>query len=80
VFDEHIFPFAQLHPDAGARLRSEISLLPDSLLGGVNANDLFLINSSTPDNTSADTRGPSPFKPEHNGTNLDEIPTISCNF
>jgi histone deacetylase 1/2 len=72
VFDEHVFPFAQLHPDAGARLRSKISLLPDSLLGGVNANDQFLINSSTPDNTSADTRGPSPFNHEHNGTNLDE--------
>jgi hypothetical protein len=71
VFDEHVFPFAQLHPDAGVRLRFEISLLPDSLLGGVNANDQFLINSSTPDNTSANTRGPYPFNPEHNVTNLD---------
>lgn len=30
VFDETIFPFASLHPNAGARLRSEI-LLPDHL-------------------------------------------------
>jgi hypothetical protein len=28
VFDESIFPFAKLHPDAGVRLRSEILLLP----------------------------------------------------
>jgi hypothetical protein len=32
VFDEHVFPFAQLHQNAGARLRAEISLLPDALL------------------------------------------------
>lgn len=32
VFDEHVFPFAFLHANAGARLRAEISLLPESLL------------------------------------------------
>lgn len=32
IFDETIFPFAELHPNAGARLRSKILLLPDSLL------------------------------------------------
>lgn len=32
VFDEHVFPFASLHPNAGARLRAEIQLLPDVLL------------------------------------------------
>lgn len=31
VFDEHVFPFARLHPNAGARLRAELSVLPDSL-------------------------------------------------
>ena len=31
MFDEHVFPFAQLHPNAGARLRVELSLLPDAL-------------------------------------------------
>jgi hypothetical protein len=31
VFYEHIFPFASLRPNAGARLRAEILLLPDSL-------------------------------------------------
>lgn len=32
MFDEHVFPFASLHPNAGARLRAEIQLLPDVLL------------------------------------------------
>jgi transposase InsO family protein len=29
VFDEHVFPFASLHPNAGAQLRTELALLPD---------------------------------------------------
>ena len=32
VFDETLFPFSKLHLNAGACLRAEISLLPDSLL------------------------------------------------
>jgi hypothetical protein len=32
VFYENIFPFTKLHPNAGARLRSEILLLPSTLL------------------------------------------------
>lgn len=31
IFDQSVFPFAQLHPNAGARLRSEILLHPTSL-------------------------------------------------
>jgi hypothetical protein len=31
VFDETVFPFASLHSNAGARLRQEILLLPESL-------------------------------------------------
>ena len=31
VFDENIFPFSTLHSNAGARLRSEILLLPSSM-------------------------------------------------
>jgi hypothetical protein len=31
IFDEHIFPFVSMHPNAGARLRAEILLLPNSL-------------------------------------------------
>lgn len=32
VFDESVFPFSELHSNAGARLRHEISLLSPSLL------------------------------------------------
>lgn len=32
VLDENIFPFQSLHPNAGAQLRAEILLLPDSSL------------------------------------------------
>lgn len=56
VFDENVFPFALLHPNAGARLRSELTLLPDVLLnpsyssiGDVNAND-STVQSSVPTN------------------------------
>lgn len=31
IFDEHIFPFSKLHPNAGALLRSQILLLPENL-------------------------------------------------
>jgi hypothetical protein len=31
VFDETVYPFSSLHPNAGARLRSELALLPDIL-------------------------------------------------
>jgi hypothetical protein len=30
VFDEHVFPFEALHPNAGALLKKEILLLPSS--------------------------------------------------
>jgi hypothetical protein len=46
VFDETIFPFSMLHPNADARLRSEISLLPPSLV------DPALIQGSTVDVTN----------------------------
>src|SRR4051812_45289687 len=32
VFDEHVFPFASLHSNAGAQLRKELILLPSHLL------------------------------------------------
>jgi hypothetical protein len=38
VFYEHVFPFARLHPNPRARLRAELSVLPDSLL---NSNTSF---------------------------------------
>lgn len=51
VFDESIFPFATLHPNAGARLRSEIALLSPTLLNssvtGGDTVDLSLMPKST---------------------------------
>jgi hypothetical protein len=48
VFDETVYPFSKLHPNAGAHLRDETSLLPNCDCDGVclAANDLVLINSS----------------------------------
>jgi hypothetical protein len=39
VFDETVFPFSKLHPNAGARLRAEISLLQDSLCNPLIGDD-----------------------------------------
>jgi hypothetical protein len=41
VFDETEFPFSKLHPNAGARLREEISLLPQNL---INSSELEKLN------------------------------------
>jgi hypothetical protein len=39
VFDEAIFPFTELHSNAGAQLRTEINLLPSTLLPSSNAEN-----------------------------------------
>jgi histone deacetylase 1/2 len=49
VFDEHLFPFASLHPNAGAQLRAEIALLPDSLLNPTDKSSSSLGESHVPD-------------------------------
>jgi hypothetical protein len=46
VFDENIYPFASLHSNAGARLCSEISLLPDHLLPSYGHGDATNYDSS----------------------------------
>jgi histone deacetylase 1/2 len=38
VFDENIFPFSELHPNAGARLRQEVLLLPHHLVNPGDAS------------------------------------------
>jgi hypothetical protein len=56
VFDENIFPFAKHHPNARAKLQSEILLLPSSLLAseqlhnGVNILDEPVANNPNPAN------------------------------
>jgi hypothetical protein len=51
VSDESVFPFSMLHSNAGARLRSEIALLPPTLLDshsvGGSTVDLALLPKST---------------------------------
>jgi hypothetical protein len=32
IFDKEVFPFSKLHPNVGARLQSEINLLPPTLI------------------------------------------------
>ena len=41
VFDENIFPFSKLHPNAGALLRAEISLLSDPLIHPDHGGELI---------------------------------------
>jgi hypothetical protein len=38
VFDKNVFPFSQLHPNAGAQLRAQILLLPPTLCNSLGAN------------------------------------------
>jgi hypothetical protein len=55
VFDENIFPFSELHSNAGAHLRAELLLLPPELLaftrfdqGGVLIDDQLGANPTNP--------------------------------
>ena len=51
VFDESVYPFSQLHPNAGARLCANLELLPDALknpspeFGNAHVHDQCLVNS-----------------------------------
>jgi hypothetical protein len=51
VFDEHVFPFASLCPNAGAWLKAEIHILPDILLNptsSLGSANMFDHNTSSP--------------------------------
>jgi hypothetical protein len=70
VFDENVFPFASLHSNAGARLRSEILLLPPTLLNpddstgrGTTIGDDHMLDNPEHTNTFA----------EENAENTDHI-------
>ena len=62
VFDERVFLFASLHPNVGARLRSELALLPDALhnsstsFGDANLHDQHL-SSPVPTNALPSSGG-----------------------
>jgi hypothetical protein len=53
VFDENVFPFSELHPDAGARLRSEIELLSPVLFDFSIASGNTTVAPTTEINSSA---------------------------
>src|SRR4051812_9544025 len=63
VFDEQVFPFAKLHPNAGAQLRKELVLLPSHLLpsphfvpgGVVEPNDHVSVSHNAFDQPSAES-------------------------
>lgn len=58
VFDEHVFPFTTLHPNVGALLRKELSILPDALVGSeARFGDAILLDRC--DDSLANTCGPS---------------------
>jgi len=62
VFDERVFSFTSLHPNVGARLRSELALLPDALhnsstsFGDANLHDQHL-SSPVPTNVLPSSGG-----------------------
>jgi len=62
VFDESVFPFSSLHPNAGARLRSDISLLPETISpfipGDVNCHASNATNTAVPSNSSHEQEQP----------------------
>jgi hypothetical protein len=79
TFDENIFPFAQLHPNAGARLRHEISLLPPDLRpptsdqrGGLSNDHMFNSNDSC-DEVCAENRGDATNFEEYDGAGADSV-------
>jgi hypothetical protein len=60
VFDEHVFPFARLHPNAGALLRAELSVLPDALLPSTSFGDAKFLgqcNTKTPSTNETPSHG-----------------------
>jgi hypothetical protein len=81
VFDESVYPFSQLHPNAGAQLRKSFELLPDHLKnlspdfgnahvldqGLINANPANGVPSSSMDATGTilDSNGKEIQVPEH---------------
>jgi hypothetical protein len=58
VFDEQVFPFAKFHPNAGPRLRAEVSLHPTlfpTFSQGCKQSDNHVVNISNPtDNVCED--------------------------
>jgi hypothetical protein len=76
IFDENVFPFSKLRPDAGPRLRAEIALLPPTLVHTSNGGDLVLDHmTNTSNSTDPGARLQSPQVPTaNNSTEESTIP------
>jgi hypothetical protein len=72
VFDEAFFPFATLHPNSGALLRSEIVLLPSSLRNPGD-DDCYDSNITNPTNVPGD---PSVLQKENGVPSAGGIPGV----
>lgn len=60
VFDENVFPFSELHDNAGARLQAEGELLSANLLGsswGTTSHANMTNDLHPPSNNVGDTAG-----------------------
>jgi histone deacetylase 1/2 len=86
IFDENIFPFSELHANAGSLLRSEVLLLPDN--GDMNPEPNLVDNPSCSPNFVADDAEESvglqheiqepgaPFSPDLTDTNTGTDPVV----
>jgi hypothetical protein len=88
VFDETVFPFASLHPNAGARLRAELELLPDILLnpstnfGDALIHDQHLISPKPTDacSSSSTCTQPAGTNSDSNGDQIGENMDVECPY
>ena len=74
VFDENVFPFAKLHPNAGAHLQSEIYLLPSQQLSSDHGGELLgehLFNSHN-SNAFTNDSGRENTTPDDTGDGMDD--------
>lgn len=79
TFDERVFPFASMHPNAGARLRSEIQLLPDVLLNfSTNHGDAALLDRTMSSPVPANATSPLVGAPIFLGSELEQGATNSA--
>jgi hypothetical protein len=82
VFDENVFPFASLHPNAGRRLTQDILLLPSSNNACTHGDTQFVDHMPLPvipvvtnpakDHTPQIAEEDHAFEDDHTGTNLTE--------
>jgi hypothetical protein len=86
IFDEQVFPFEDLHENAGAKLRQEILILPSNLLpsyDGVHGDQVSLSqegniqqNASMVQEEPAETETEEVLPGVPSATNIDLIPMI----